>query len=308
MKRATLAIAATAMGLLTGPAQATVIPAQGATGDVHGEIRCPRGYVVVGFVGRTGSWIDKLAPMCAQVMPGYVTGGVVVPDGKGGNGGEPTDRYCPRDTAVRDISLIYYWEHYEKGVPGIGEYYDRIDTVSGVGFSCIHMNDGSAAPRAMFGPAIPGSNGEAPPVVIACPDQEYAVGVTIHYGKHVNALGLICANVEIYTPPAPPPPPPAAPPPAPAHHMGTGRCKPGFVWREARTGDHVCVTPQSRDLVASENAQADSRRNPNGAYGPMTCVSGYVWRDAMPGDKVCVTPHRREVVQAENAQDANRKD
>lgn len=307
MKRATVTIAAAAaaIGLLTGPAQSTVIPAQGATGDVHGEIRCPAGYVVVGFVGREGSWIDKIAPMCAQVLRGYVTGGVVVPDGKGGNGGERTDRYCPRDAAVRDIALTYYYEGYDKGAPVIGQHYVRIATVSGVDFSCVQMKDGASAGRAMYGPATPGENSSQRPTVLACPNQEYATGITIHYGKHVNALGLICGNVEIYTPPPPPAPPPAAPP---AHHMGTGRCKPGFVWREARPGDHICVTPQSRALVASENQQADSRRDPNGAYGPMTCLSGYVWRDAMPGDTVCVTPYRRGIVQAENAQDADRKE
>lgn len=78
------------------------------------------------------------------------------------------------------------------------------------------------------------------------------------------------------------------------------RCKSGFVWREARPGDQVCVTPESRARTAGENAQAANRRNPNGAYGPNTCVSGYVWREAYEGDVVCVTPDVRTLVREEN--------
>jgi hypothetical protein len=36
-------------------------------------------------------------------------------------------------------------------------------------------------------------------------------------------------------------------------------CKQGFVWREARPEDHVCVSPQERDVVRQENATAGER-------------------------------------------------
>jgi hypothetical protein len=46
-------------------------------------------------------------------------------------------------------------------------------------------------------------------------------------------------------------------------------CRQGFVWREAFVGDHVCVTPRTRDQAARENSEADARRQPGGgAYGP----------------------------------------
>ena len=35
----------------------------------------------------------------------------------------------------------------------------------------------------------------------------------------------------------------------------------GFVWREAREDDLVCVTPAVRDQVYADNAAADQRRN-----------------------------------------------
>lgn len=108
-----------------------------------------------------------------------------------------------------------------------------------------------------------------------------------------------------------PPTPPVLPPPTgrPGDVIGTAdlsatsdRCMDGFVWREARQDDHVCVTPQSRRRVALENRLAASRRNPEGAYGPETCVSGFVWREAYAGDTVCVTPSVRSLVKEENRQ------
>ncbi|MFN7939772.1 MAG: hypothetical protein U0R19_40975 [Bryobacteraceae bacterium] len=71
---------------------------------------------------------------------------------------------------------------------------------------------------------------------------------------------------------------------------GPGTCIRGYVWRDARPGDKVCVTPQTRTQAKNDNAAAASRRNPGGgAYGPDTCKPGFVWRDAFPGDHVCVS-------------------
>jgi hypothetical protein len=89
--------------------------------------------------------------------------------------------------------------------------------------------------------------------------------------------------------------------------IAPGTCISGYVWREAGPADHVCVAPEVRDLVAKQNALADSRRNPQGgAYGPNTCLSGYVWRVAFPSDLVCVTPEERDQAAKDNAQAATR--
>jgi TIR domain len=76
-------------------------------------------------------------------------------------------------------------------------------------------------------------------------------------------------------------------------------CASGYVWREARPADHVCVTPESRALIRQENSRA-AQRWTVGAYGPHTCTQGYVWREAFKGDDVCVTPERRDQVREEN--------
>lgn len=78
------------------------------------------------------------------------------------------------------------------------------------------------------------------------------------------------------------------------------RCKSGFVWREARPTDYVCVPPASRNRTAQENASAASRVDPTGAYGAASCRSGYVWREAYSGDVVCVAPATRNQVRMEN--------
>jgi hypothetical protein len=82
----------------------------------------------------------------------------------------------------------------------------------------------------------------------------------------------------------------------------SGSCLQGYVWRQANSSDHVCVTPAEATQVASDNSQAPSRVNPNGGpYGPDTCLQGYVWREAFSGDHVCVTPETRAQAQTDNS-------
>jgi hypothetical protein len=84
------------------------------------------------------------------------------------------------------------------------------------------------------------------------------------------------------------------------------RCLMGYVWREARAGDLVCVTGATRSRTWYDNSQAQSRWV-DGPYGPHTCVQGYVWREAFSGDDVCVTPDIRSQAQADNAAAASRR-
>ena len=108
-------------------------------------------------------------------------------------------------------------------------------------------------------------------------------------------------------PPTPPPTPtptatlPPTPSPTPYRPYGPDQCIQGFVWRGAWPEDHVCVTPEQRQRVAEDNAQAPYRVNPTGPYGPNTCIQGYVWREARTGDVVCVTPDERTQVATDNS-------
>lgn len=84
-----------------------------------------------------------------------------------------------------------------------------------------------------------------------------------------------------------------------------GQCRQGYVWREARPGDKVCVTPQTRAAVQEQNRQRAKLWTP-GPYGPHTCLQGYVWREAFKGDDVCVRPEFREQTRRDNAEAARR--
>ncbi len=83
---------------------------------------------------------------------------------------------------------------------------------------------------------------------------------------------------------------------------GPDTCKDGFVWREAIENDRVCVVPEARAQAVKDNANAASRREPNGgASGPDTCQIGFVWREVVPSDHVCVLPQIRDQTTLENS-------
>jgi hypothetical protein len=88
---------------------------------------------------------------------------------------------------------------------------------------------------------------------------------------------------------------------------GPDTCIQGYVWREARTGDTVCVTPDVRSTVLQQNSNPGANKDPNGAYGPQSCAQGYVWREAFDGDTICVTPDFRQQMLNDNAAAASRK-
>jgi hypothetical protein len=100
----------------------------------------------------------------------------------------------------------------------------------------------------------------------------------------------------------------AAPVSADPLPYGPDTCIQGFVWRDGRAGDHVCVTPDVRSQTAAQNAAAAANKEPNGGpYGPNTCKQGFVWRDAWGGDQVCVVGSVRDQAAADNAAAASRR-
>jgi hypothetical protein len=97
--------------------------------------------------------------------------------------------------------------------------------------------------------------------------------------------------------------------PTPTGTIGnpTAPCLIGYVWRQAYSGDYVCVTPANRSQAAADDAAADSRiQQGGGAYGPYTCIQGYVWRQVVPDDYTCVTPAVRSQAAYDNSQAASR--
>jgi hypothetical protein len=84
-------------------------------------------------------------------------------------------------------------------------------------------------------------------------------------------------------------------------------CLIGYVWRQAYSGDYVCVTAATRTQAAADDAAENSRIQPGGGpYGKYTCIQGYVWRQVVPDDYTCVTPAVRSQAAYDNSQAGNR--
>jgi hypothetical protein len=81
---------------------------------------------------------------------------------------------------------------------------------------------------------------------------------------------------------------------------GPDYCLNGWVWRQARPSDHVCVRAAVRAQARADNAAARNRWIST-TRGPKSCIRGYVWRGAFAMDRVCVTPAVHAQTVADNA-------
>jgi hypothetical protein len=179
-------------------AGATTFPAVGGVGDRAEVYTCPAGYVLVGFNGRTGAWIDRIGLICSMILsPDYKTGYPMSPPPKGGNGGSPSDQYCEPDAAIRSVKVTQMFQMHHTGITSNMTPY----TISRIEFSCVRPANGQTVASGVFGAGLEDDRfgnifqGTDAPFTHRCPGQEYATGLNIRYGKHVNAIGLICGPV-----------------------------------------------------------------------------------------------------------------
>ncbi|MBU6372959.1 MAG: hypothetical protein KJS97_09545 [Alphaproteobacteria bacterium] len=316
-------IFALVMTLSTSPTAAAAeyqSPVVGGPGGRAFSLRCAPGDYLVGLAGRHGAWVDAVAPLCANWDAKART---FLPPGvgpmQGGGGGAPAQIACGPRALV--VSLLVDGARND----------DK--TVAFVSITCADPLTGkkerTATALTMLGASpydVPDSGGVGTQTTVDydwrrmphCAEGDVAVGIFGASGKYLDRIGLICAPAPraIAAPVVPKPVTPIARPNVGAVArlpnstspvVDPATCLGGYVWREARAGDTVCVPPDSRRLARAENAAAASRVDPAGAYGPNTCVAGFVWREAFAGDLVCVTPERRDAVRAENAAAASRR-
>lgn len=101
----------------------------------------------------------------------------------------------------------------------------------------------------------------------------------------------------------------------PACEGGADTCNAGFFWRNAFSGDHVCVTPAVRDQVVAENKADAARVDRSGDRSTANqrlvsrtdnCPAGQVWRLASRTDHVCVTSAAAAQTASDNAAAASR--
>lgn len=316
----------------------------GGGGGAAFSARCAPGDYLVGLQGRSGHWVDAIAPLCAAWRADRERFDVPGLGQQFGSprGGAPNRFRCDDQSAV--TALLVESARNEWGSVGLlaprcaglngkqrkpaegqrfgTSFVEHIPDEPGVGTSAAPYYDESAMPR--------------------CPSGHLAVGIFGAAGNLVDRIGLICAPVprtradevrrSTQGPVADAAPKPRTPadavrigaqggvaapaPRTPADSVRLGgqssvavsgrqraqpdACKPGFVWREARPGDLVCVTPNAREVAAAENQALKYRVDPNGPYGPNSCKGGFVWREAFEGDVACVSPERRDAVREEN--------
>lgn len=307
----------------------------GGPGGAPFTMRCGQGDYLVGVGARSGSYLDAIAPLCAYWDAGKQA---FLPPGlgplKGGTGGGPGEYRCDATSAI--VGLIgEETEGSQKTVsllvPRCAKAVEPDKRTSGTtgvhqfGTGIADRRAAASDPNVGTSVSVDYDFNKLP----HCNKGDVAVGIFGAAGNLVDRVGLICAKsprmVVIATPTVKPKPidkvgaaklPPISasrpvgkaseavqlPPVAVAAKL----CISGFVWREARDGDVVCVPPESRTRTKQENAVAATRVDPAGAYGPNTCKSGFVWREAFNGDVVCVTPEVRALVKQENAAAASR--
>ncbi|SOD22142.1 hypothetical protein SAMN06297164_3366 [Nitrosomonas ureae] len=266
-----------------------ILPPQGGPGGDYLESRCKESSYLVGINLRIGDDIDQAQAVCSSIsMEGKLQNPTSFGQPLlGGEGGSPQSIICPKDKAVKGL-------HIESE----GE---ETVIVNSIGLYCSSPTAGETPEKpfgSLGGPYIPKdrveSNRSWGPQI--CPEGTVAVGITSRSGIWLDAIGLICGPIHSI-----PSLGEAGPRTENNCSYGPDTCVQGFVWREAGSNDHVCVTPQVRDQTRADNAQANARRSPNGGlYGPDTCLSGYVWREAFPGDHVCVTPETRTQAAEDN--------
>ena len=211
--RVHLTACALALVMLTGglwlsaPAHASETRVYGGTGGQPNRTSCPQGAFLVGFNIRAGAWTDFLQLICGtwsaseQRIAGTTDGAFF---------GMSTGGVAQTLTCASDRSAI--------GTVRIGVTRNAPDKkfVQNLAFLCRTTNAPAASQGVWasfkYDNTPDGSSEEAN---INCPAGEVAIGINVHWGQFIDAIGLICAPptqvIAAATPP--PPPPPAAPAP-----------------------------------------------------------------------------------------------
>lgn len=151
---------------------------------------CPQGFYLVGLMGRTGAWVDRISPVCAPWLGAQHTFGPITTGQVHGssNGGQPVRRVCPIGAA------IVRWEtsYTRTGQSGIA-------FVASITATCLSIERPGTGQTIQVG-SLPEEHGplHAPAqfnvtgVPAECPADQIGVGVHGRAGLFVDRIGLIC--------------------------------------------------------------------------------------------------------------------
>lgn len=165
---------------LAAPGRAdTEFKAHGGPGDRSTPRMCDPGSYIVGFAGRTGAWIDNIAPICAPLQDPGGLGQRSTEPPAGGSGGGPNEKTCDRDEVVTSMRT--------RLTPG--------RQVLHVRFTCSSIKTWQAHDKVFGGNGVFEETQKTEQQT--CPYGEVAGGVRVNWGEHVNAVGLICTTYRV---------------------------------------------------------------------------------------------------------------
>jgi hypothetical protein len=164
-----------ALGAIDGVA-AKEFPPFGDRGDAQATDHCKPGTFLIGLKVRSGDWVDQIEMICAPLDNyGSTAGPRNQGPVRGGNGGgNPIETTCGPGEVIMGVGLVMTYGYKQ---------------VRMFRFNCVSMTR-----RGRHAINL-GNTAHGPPTVEQdCPSDEAVTGMQIHYGKHVNAIGLICSH------------------------------------------------------------------------------------------------------------------
>jgi hypothetical protein len=164
--------------LCLAPASATTFPPYGGGGDASFSDTCPNGEYLVGLRVRSGLWLDQMAISC-RTLTGDLGGPYYGPK-RGGGGGGPSEGHCPGGYVIHNMNFTLTAGNRQ---------------VINFTFRCQSTTDKSKTSILQIGSAATNNNPYPPGQ--SCPAVEAATGMNGRYGKHVNAVGLICGKLVV---------------------------------------------------------------------------------------------------------------
>jgi hypothetical protein len=171
---ASLSLAASIVAGLSPAISAKSFEPYGARGDASFRDTCPAGEYLTGLRVRSGAWLDQMAIVCRS--PSGNLGGPYYGPARGGNGGGRSEGGCPGGYVVRGMNFTMTAGNRQ---------------VINITVHCALATDRSKGRLLKIGSEATDNN-PGPPPQQHCPDGEAATGMAGRYGKHVNAVGLIC--------------------------------------------------------------------------------------------------------------------
>lgn len=184
---------------------------------------CPIGSYLVGLTGRTGAWIDRIAPVCEPLSAdkqrlGKFTIGPMIGTS---TGGKPNHTQCQNNEIVRVTTLSMTVDDTGR-VKYVGSVLAECFTMTGafvLGQRALYFGTPTDRP-------IPDLTSKPLDDRLECPPGEFARGFHVRAGEFIHAFGLICGPLAPLKPGTVPPAQaknmPAALPTAPTINLPQG--------------------------------------------------------------------------------------